>query len=105
VSDHTGPPPAGPLEGEGQGAPFQRRRARRFVWARLAPHLASAVARVIVRTGRRPRTVTADRGYGAARVEDDLHELGVRTVVILREGRPGKARQAAEHTDRRSRRR
>ena len=47
--------------------------------------------------GRRPRTVTADRGYGEARVENDLHELGVRTVVIPRKGRPGKARQAHEH--------
>jgi hypothetical protein len=47
--------------------------------------------------GRHPRTVTADRGYGEARVENDLHELGVRTVVIPRKGRPGKARQAHEH--------
>ena len=52
---------------------------------------------VIARTRRRPRTVTADRGYGKARVEDDLLELGVRTVVIPRKGRPGKARQAHEH--------
>ena len=37
-----------------------------------APQLAPAVARVIARTGRRPRTVTADRGYGEARVEEDL---------------------------------
>jgi IS5 family transposase len=62
-----------------------------------APQLAPAVARVIARTGRRPHTVTADRGYGEARVEHDLHDLGVRTVVIPRKGRPGKARQAAEH--------
>ena len=62
-----------------------------------APQLAPAVARVIARTGRRPRTVTADRGYGEERVEDQLHDLGVRTVVIPRKGRPGKARQAAEH--------
>jgi IS5 family transposase len=62
-----------------------------------APQLAPAVARIISRTGRRPRTVTADRGYGEARVENDLHELGVRTVVIPRKGRPGKARQAHEH--------
>ena len=62
-----------------------------------APQLAPAIGRVITRTGRRPRTVTADRGYGEARVEDDLHELGVRTVVIPRKGRPGKARQAHEH--------
>jgi len=47
--------------------------------------------------GRRPRTVTADRGYGEAAVENDLHELGVRTVVIPRKGKPGKARQAHEH--------
>lgn len=62
-----------------------------------APQLAPAVARVIARTGRRPRTVTADRGYGEASVEDDLHELGVRTVVIPRKSKPGKARQAVEH--------
>ena len=30
-------------------------------------------------------------------MENDLHELGVRTVVIPRKGRPGKARQAHEH--------
>ena len=62
-----------------------------------APQLATAVARVIARTRRPPRTVTADRGYGEKSVEDDLHALGVRTVVIPRKGRPGKARQAAEH--------
>jgi IS5 family transposase len=62
-----------------------------------APQLAPAVARVIARTGRRPRTVTADRGYGEARVEEDLHELGIRAVVIPRMGRPGTARQAHEH--------
>jgi transposase, IS5 family len=61
-----------------------------------APQLAPAVGRVIRRTRRRPRTVTADRGYGEARVEGELHELGVRTVVIPRKGRPGKARQAHE---------
>jgi IS5 family transposase len=62
-----------------------------------APQLAPAVHRVIQRTGRRPRTVTADRGYGEKSVEDDLHDLGVRHVVIPRKGKPGKARQAAEH--------
>jgi len=41
--------------------------------------------------------VTADRGYGEKSVEDDLHELGVRTVVIPRKGRPGRERQAQEH--------
>jgi IS5 family transposase len=41
--------------------------------------------------------VTADRGYGEARVKNDMHDLGVSTVVIPRKGRPGKARQAHEH--------
>jgi IS5 family transposase len=60
------------------------------------PQLAPALARVIARTGKAPRTVTADRGYGEKPVEDDLHALGVRHVAIPRKGKPGKARQAAE---------
>jgi transposase, IS5 family len=60
------------------------------------PQLASAIGRVIKRTGKKPRTVTADRSYGEKPVEDDLRALGVRHVVIPRKGRPGKARQAAE---------
>ena len=62
-----------------------------------APALAPAVARVTQRAGRTPRTVTADRGYGEKRVEDALHDLGVRTVVIPRKGKPGAARRATEH--------
>jgi IS5 family transposase len=62
-----------------------------------APRLKPAVERVITRTGRKPRTVTADRGYGEAAVEDDLHELGIRDVVIPRRGKTTKARQ---HTER-----
>src|SRR5215213_1780517 len=46
-----------------------------------APQLAPAIGRVIARTGRRPRTVTADRGYGEAGVDNDLHDLGVRTLL------------------------
>jgi IS5 family transposase len=61
-----------------------------------APQLAPAVKRVIRRTGRKPKTVTADRGYGEKSVEDDLHDAGVRNVVIPRKGKPGKARQAQE---------
>jgi IS5 family transposase len=61
-----------------------------------APRLKPAVERVIKRTRRRPRTVTADRGYGDASVDDDLHDLGVRNVIIPRRGRPSKARQAQE---------
>jgi len=62
-----------------------------------APQLVPAVQRISARTRRRPRTVTADRGYGEKSVEDDLHDLGVRTVVIPRKGKPGKGRQAVEH--------
>lgn len=62
-----------------------------------APQLAPAVGRITKRTGRAPGTVTADRGYGEKRVEDDLHDLGVRTVVIPRKGKPGQARQVEEH--------
>jgi IS5 family transposase len=62
-----------------------------------APQLVPAVKRVTKRAGRTPGTVTADRGYGEQRVEDDLHDLGVHTVVIPRKGKPGKARQAEEH--------
>ena len=62
-----------------------------------APQLAPAIKRVMARTGSRPRAVTADRGYGEKTVDDALHDLGVRTVVIPRKGKPGKVRQAQEH--------
>jgi len=62
-----------------------------------APRLAPSIERVKKRTGRTPRTVTADRGYGEQAVDDALTELGVRHVVIPRRGRPSKARQAVEH--------
>ena len=61
-----------------------------------APRLKPAVERVKKRTGKTPRTVAADRGYGEASVDDDLTDLGVRNVVIPRKGRPTKARQAHE---------
>jgi IS5 family transposase len=47
-----------------------------------APRLAPGIERIIKRTGRKPRTVTADRGYGEPSVEDSLRQMGVRTVVI-----------------------
>jgi IS5 family transposase len=59
-----------------------------------APQLAPAIERVIARTGRRPRTVTADRGYGEKGIDEALHQMGVRTVAIPRKGRPGKDRRA-----------
>jgi IS5 family transposase len=61
------------------------------------PQLAPAIGRVIARTGRTPRTVTADRGYGEKPVEEALLALGVRHVAIPRKGKPGPARQATEH--------
>jgi IS5 family transposase len=63
-----------------------------------APQLAPAVRRIKERHGRPPRTVTADRGYGEAATDTALTDLGVRTVVIPRKGRPGAARQRAEHS-------
>lgn len=62
-----------------------------------APQLAPAVDRIARRTGRAPRAVTADRGYGEHKVDEALRDLGVRTVVIPRKGKPGKARQVEEH--------
>jgi transposase, IS5 family len=62
-----------------------------------APQLAPAVRRVSKRTGHVPRTVTADRGYGEAGVDQALNDLGVKNVVIPRKGTPGSARQAVEH--------
>ena len=58
-----------------------------------APQLAPAIERVIARTGRRPRTVTTDRGCGEKGIDEALHQMGVRTVVIPRKGRPGKDRR------------
>ena len=62
-----------------------------------APQLAPAIKRITRRTGRAPRAVTADRGYGYAGVERDLHELGVRQVAIPRANTPGPARREFEH--------
>jgi transposase, IS5 family len=62
-----------------------------------APQLAPAIARITDRTGRAPTAVTADRGYGYAAVEADLHDLGVRRVAIPRASKPGAARREFEH--------
>ncbi|MGQ0616980.1 MAG: ISNCY family transposase [Acidimicrobiia bacterium] len=63
-----------------------------------APMLVPAVARITVRFGKAPRTVTADRGYGEAAVDAGLEALGVKRVVIPRKGRPGAARQQVQRT-------
>jgi IS5 family transposase len=44
------------------------------------------------------RAVTADRGYGRAAFERDLHDLGVRTVAIPRQGKISAARSKLEHS-------
>ena len=62
-----------------------------------APLLAPAVGRVIARTGRAPRAVAADRGYGEAAVDQELADLGVARVAIPRRGRTGPARRLIEH--------
>jgi IS5 family transposase len=62
-----------------------------------AAQLAPAIERIVDRAGRPPRAVTADRGYGLASVEQDLHRLGVRTVAIPRMSKPGTARRQFEH--------
>jgi transposase, IS5 family len=61
------------------------------------PQLAPAIQRVARRTGRVPRAVTADRGYGQPAVERDLHDLGVRTVAIPRQATTSAARKTIEH--------
>ncbi len=61
-----------------------------------APQLAPAVTRVTTRTGRAPPPSPRPR-LRRERVEDALHDLGVRTVVIPRKGKPSQARRAVEH--------
>jgi len=62
------------------------------------PQLAPALQRIRRRTGRMPRAVTADRGYGHPAVERDLHELGVRSVAIPRQATTSAARKRLEHS-------
>jgi transposase, IS5 family len=61
-----------------------------------APQLAPAMERITRRVGRTPRAATADRGYGEAKVEQQLRDLGVKTVAIPRKGTPGEARRDHE---------
>jgi IS5 family transposase len=61
------------------------------------PQLAPAIDRVHRLAGQVPRAVTADRGYGQAAVERDLHAAGVRVVAIPRQATTSPARKALEH--------
>jgi transposase, IS5 family len=65
-----------------------------------APMLAPAIERIRSRTGRAPRAVTADRGYGEIAVEHTIEALGVRNVVLPTKGKPSTVRRA--HEQRRS---
>ena len=62
-----------------------------------APQLAPAVARVNNATGRAPRTVTADRGYGENRVDDALHRPRRAHGRDTPQGQTFPARRAEEH--------
>ena len=62
------------------------------------PQLALAITRVTRRTGQVAGAVTADRGYGQAAAERDLHELGVQTVAIPRQATSSPARTTIEHS-------
>ena len=64
---------------------------------RQTPPAGPGDPRITGRAGRTPRAVTADRGYGEASVERDLHELGVRSVAIPRKSKPSAARRELEH--------
>ena len=61
------------------------------------PQLAPAIERVSRRAGRVPRAVTADRGYGRPAYERGLHDLGVHTVAIPRQGKISATRRKIEH--------
>jgi len=64
------------------------------------PLLAPAIRRVKAIAGRAPRAVTADRGYGGAKVDDDLRSMGAKFVAIIRKGRQSAPRRSAEASSR-----
>ncbi len=61
-----------------------------------APMLGAAIGAIKELLSKVPRSVTADRGYGEAKVEAELHTLGVQYVAVPRKGRPGPQRRAVE---------
>lgn len=60
--------------------------------------LTGALERVKARLGRAPRAVTADRGYSDAKTEAAVAALGVKTIVIPRNGKPSAARRRVERS-------
>jgi IS5 family transposase len=65
-----------------------------------APMLVPAITRIKSLFGKLPKAVTADRGYGEARIETELEALGVKHVAIPRRGRPGPKRRELESSRR-----
>jgi len=61
-----------------------------------APMLPAAIKRVKHRTGKAPKAVTADRGYGEVGIDDELTTIGVKTVVIPRRGKPNADRRIVQ---------
>jgi IS5 family transposase len=60
--------------------------------------LAPAIGRITGQAGHPPTTLTADRSYGEAGIEQALTDLGVTTTAIPHKGKPGKARRDREHS-------
>ena len=63
-----------------------------------AAQLAPAIERITRRTGRPPRAVTADRGYGVASVERDLHPSACAAWRFRAEATPARP-AASSNTD------
>ena len=66
----------------------------------MPPCSCSAITRIKSLFGKLPKAVTADRGYGEARIETELEALGVKHVAIPRRGRPGPKRRELESSRR-----
>jgi IS5 family transposase len=62
-----------------------------------APQLVPAIGRVTRRVGKPPDAVTADRGYGQAKVDQQLTDLGVEQVAIPRPGKPSEKRRIEQN--------
>jgi len=61
-----------------------------------APLLRPAVQRMKDLFGKAPKALTADRGYGVAKTDDELAGLGVKRIAIPRKGKISGARRKAE---------
>lgn len=64
-----------------------------------ADQIVAAIERITAHADTAPAAVTADRGYGYARIDKALTEAGVGTVVIPRAGKAGQARRDLQTSD------